>query len=130
MSNKKKGSNAERELVHMFWECGFAPVRVAGSGSTQIPSADLIVGKSGKTLIIECKSSKNDKIYIDKDRVEEFKEFGSRFGGEMWIAVRFNRKEWRFLTLSQIRDSGKNIVIDDEFAHLEGITFSILKEKF
>ena len=126
MGNKTKGSNIERELIQMLWESGWAPVRVAGSGSAQIPSADIIAGKNGRVIIIECKSSISDKIYIEKQRIDEFNEFQSRFGAEAWIGARFSRKKWRFLKISQLRDSGKNVVIDSQICDREGMLFNEL----
>ena len=38
MSLKSKGSNAERQLLHMFWDAGWACLRSAGSGSMNHPS--------------------------------------------------------------------------------------------
>ena len=58
MSTKSKGSNAERELIHMFWSKGFAAIRSAGSGSMKYPSPDLLVAKNNKILAIECKITK------------------------------------------------------------------------
>lgn len=39
--NKKKGIAAERELLHLLWDKGFACCRVAGSGSIPEPNCDL-----------------------------------------------------------------------------------------
>ena len=70
--SKAKGTRAERELLHMLFENGAAVLRTAGSGSTTIPSCDLLVGKNGKVMAIECKFIK-DNIYIKKDRMKELK---------------------------------------------------------
>ena len=48
MSNKQKGSKAERELYQMFIENNFRAVRVAGSGMMENTACDLIAGKKGK----------------------------------------------------------------------------------
>ena len=50
---KSKGSKAERDLMHLFWENGFAAMRAAGSGSTQHPSADVVAGNGKLYFAIE-----------------------------------------------------------------------------
>ena len=47
MSNKSKGSNAERELYQMFVDNNFRCVRVAGSGVMENADCDIIAGKKG-----------------------------------------------------------------------------------
>jgi len=59
--NKAKGSRAERELLAMFWENNFGGYRSAGSGSTPLPSPDILVGNGKKYLAIECKSIKGNR---------------------------------------------------------------------
>ena len=71
--SKKKGTRAERELLHLLWNANFATLRTAGSGSITIPSCDLLVGKRGKVFAIECKFIK-DKIYDSYFSVISFKK--------------------------------------------------------
>ena len=67
MSNKAKGSKAERELLNLFTEMGWKAARVAGSGKNDNTFCDLIAGKMNrKGYTIEAKSSKKDRIYITK----------------------------------------------------------------
>ena len=59
MSRKSKGINAERDLIHKFWNVeGWSAVRVAGSGSMKYPSADVLATNKLRRLAIECKTSK------------------------------------------------------------------------
>jgi len=74
MKVKKKGTNAERELVHMFWKAGWAGVRVAGSGSIGYPSPDVIVGNGARRLAIECKATKDRKKYFQRKEILELLE--------------------------------------------------------
>jgi len=62
MSQKSKGMNAERELIHLFWKSGWAPLRVAGSGVARTPCPDVIAGNGIRRLAIEAKSSKKNAI--------------------------------------------------------------------
>ncbi|MBI5148233.1 Holliday junction resolvase, partial [Candidatus Pacearchaeota archaeon] len=97
MGNKEKGANAERELLHMLWQKGFACARVAGSGKIPEPSCDLVAGKFRKKYAIECKTSKDKKRYIDSKQISDFLIFSEIFGLEPVMAIRFNREDWLFL---------------------------------
>jgi len=126
MANRK-GDRAERELIHMFFDTGnFMPLRVAGSGSTTLPSPDILVGGLGRVFAIECKSSKNKK-YIRKEQVDELVEFSNKFGAEAWIGMRFNVKGWFFIKVEDLQISkGNSYAIDLEFAQEKGIKFEEL----
>ena len=48
MSNKSKGSKAERELLDILTQNGWRAARVAGSGVNDNSPCDLIAAKLGK----------------------------------------------------------------------------------
>ncbi len=123
MSNKEKGSKAERELYQMFIENGYRAVRVAGSGMAENTSCDLIAGKKGKKFSIEVKSSKKPAKYIDKKQIEEFLIFSEIFGLKPIVAVRFNRHGWFFLKPKHLEDSGKFWKISLDKARKKGKRF-------
>jgi Holliday junction resolvase len=124
MSNKSKGSNAERELYQMFINNQYRAVRVAGSGVMENADCDLIAGKPGKKYSIECKSSKKPVKYITKEQIESFVIFSEIFGLEPVIALRFNREGWFFLHPKELKDSGKHFAIKLEDAKEKGKRFS------
>jgi len=124
MSNKSKGSNAERELYQMFIDNCFRAVRVAGSGVMENTSCDLIAGKPGKKYAIECKSCKDQAKYITKMQIEELVIFSEIFGLIPVVAVRFNHQGWFFLSPKELEGSGKNWVVSLEFAKEKGKRFS------
>ena len=64
MSNKAKGSKAERELYQMFVDNCYRAVRVAGSGMMENADCDIIAGKKGKKYCIEAKATKKHLKYI------------------------------------------------------------------
>ena len=111
MANKHKGANAERELLHMLSEQGFAVVRVAGSGMISETSADLIAGNSFKRFVIECKTCKDKKRYLEKQQIADLKEFACKFGFPALIAVKFNRQGWWFIEPEKLEDTGKGLAI-------------------
>jgi Holliday junction resolvase len=123
MSNKSKGSKAERELYQMFIDGGFRAVRVAGSGMMENTACDLIAGKQGKKYAVECKSLKGKKKYISKEQIEDFLVFSEIFGLEPIVAIRFNREGWFFLSPKELEDTGKWLGIHLEDARVKGMRF-------
>jgi holliday junction resolvase Hjr len=126
MSRKSKGINAERDLIHKFWANNWAAIRVAGSGAIKYPVPDVLAGNNIRKLAIECKASKDKTRYIEKDQIDGLKEFAKIFGAETWIAVKFNRMEWYFLTLEDIRNTGNNYVITEDIIKNKGLLFDEL----
>ncbi len=107
----------------MFHEAGLQPLRAAGSGSTPIPCADLIVGGRGRILAIECKAGKG-KRYIEKRQVDELVEFAKNFNAEPWIATRFDNNQWWFIEIDVLKKSkGGNYMISLEESKRIGRTF-------
>lgn len=128
---KRKGIHAERELLHMFWQSGFVAMRAPGSGSMRYPCPDLLVGNALRKLAIECKSTKYTKQYISNEQISDLKEFSKIFGAEPWIGVRFDRLDWYFLTLEDIKETeGNNFVVSLELAKQKGLLFQELIGKF
>lgn len=100
---------------------------MAGSGSMPFPCPDLLAGKKGRVLAIECKSSRGDKRrYIDTKQIEELREFSKGFGAEAWVGARFNSMEWLFLKIIDLGRSETNYYIDRDLALSKGFTFSQL----
>ncbi|MGV8131167.1 MAG: Holliday junction resolvase Hjc [Candidatus Pacearchaeota archaeon] len=124
MSNKAKGSRAERELLDKFTENGWRCARVAGSGTNENTYCDLIAGKVNyKAYAIEAKSSKSPRIYITKEQIDEFMQFSLIMGLTPVVAVRFNREGWLFLKPEQLEDSGVNWVVNLKNAKVVGKRF-------
>ena len=127
MSSKGKGTRIERELFHMFWKTNkFGVIRVAGSGSTTLPSVDLVVGGQGRYLAIECKSIKQGRKYISPDRIKELKDFSKKFGAEPWLAIRFNNQPWYFISISDLEKSKSNYVVSLDLVKRKGLLFEDL----
>jgi len=92
----------------MLWSKGWAGVRIAGSGSMKYPSADILASNKVRRLAIECKTSRDKNKYIPKRDIGQLKTFADIFGAEPWIAIKFDRKEWLFLSLDDLQDTGSN----------------------
>lgn len=123
MSLKSKGISAERELIHLFWANGYAATRVAGSGSIRYPCPDIIAGNVRRKLAIECKVSKEKKKYIPIEEIHQLQEYSTKFGAESWIAVKFSRENWFFLTLEDLEYTSKSALISFENAKTKGLLF-------
>ncbi len=113
---KRKGTQAERELIDFFWEKeGWCAHRIAGSGSSKYPSPDLIVGNNLRKLALEVKTTFEKKKYFTGEEIYALKEFSNIFGAEAWIAIKILNKDWYFVNLEDLNQSGKsfNICLDD-----------------
>jgi len=127
MKHKQKGSRLERELLHMFWDAKWWCLRVAGSGSMPLPCPDLLAGKKGDSLAIECKGSKSTRKYITKEQIDELKSFAKGFGAQPWIGIRFNGMPWRFLKPQHLsKSNGKHYYIDKTETLKKSIDFKTL----
>ena len=124
MNTKAKGSKAERELLHMFYNAGFGVVRAAGSGSTGLPCPDLIIGNNLRKLAIEVKNPGKEYQHLEKQQIEDLGKFSKMFGAEPWIAVKF--KDWHFLTLEDINKTKENFSITQDIAERKGLKFEEL----
>ncbi|MBD3204582.1 Holliday junction resolvase [Candidatus Woesearchaeota archaeon] len=123
MSRKKKGIDAERDLIHKFWGTGkWCALRTAGSGSMHFPAPDILASNIVRKVAIECKVTKDDKKYFPKDEVKQLKNFSEYFGAEPWIAVKFFRTSWFFLNIEDLRETKKSYVINKRNAILKGLS--------
>jgi Holliday junction resolvase len=124
MSNKAKGSKAERELLDILTENGWRAARVAGSGVNDNSPCDLIAAKVGRQgCVIEAKSSKKTSIYITKEQISDFVLFSQIIGLKPVLALRFNYEGWFFISPQQLKDTGKYFAASLKDAKIEGKRF-------
>jgi len=122
--SKKKGANAERDLFRMFWARGWACIRSAGSGSTPFPAPDILAAnKRLRIVAVEVKLLADEIKYIPKHEINQLISFSSYFGAEPWIAIKFLRMPWVFVTPDNMQDSGKNFSFKKKDADKFGIDF-------
>jgi len=119
LNAKGKGSTAERDLVHKFWEAGWAAHRIAGSGSSRDPSPDILAGNGHRRIAIECKAVGGLNKHLTKKEVDELVEFAQKFGAEPWIAIKFDRMDWHFLAVDDLKKADKSY----------GVTIPLIKSK-
>ncbi len=130
----KPGINAERELVHLLWDNGFAVMRAPVSGgATKMPRPDLIAGKSliGKIYAIELKVTKANRVYLEQKEVDDLIFFAKRFGAEPLICVKFKGKRLGYLFIKPEllrRTKNGNYVVDLDFAISRGDDITAISE--
>jgi len=128
INTKAKGSAAERELIHMLWDSGWAAMRAAGSGSTQFPCPDIIAGNARRKIALECKITKDKYQYLKQKEIEELEKFCKMFGCEGYVAVKFAGHDWFFLMLEDLKDTGSGFSITPDQSVNKGLLFDELIE--
>ena len=124
MSRKSKGINAERELIHLFWQTkDWAACRIAGSGSIKYPSADVLASNAKRKLAIEAKITKDQSKYFSLEELDQLKEFSRIFGAEPWIAIKFHKTSWFFISIEDLDETKKSFFITEKQAHMKGLSF-------
>ena len=103
---KQRGIKGERELFHKLQERGFTVARVAGSGSVQSPSCDLLAGNGKVMYAIECKTTVKNKIHISKRQIDDLKTFAKGFGLKPIVFCKFIGRGWRYLFPHELIDVG------------------------
>ena len=121
--NKDKGTRAERELFHKFWDAGYGVVRVAGSGSVPLPSCDLLVSSKGRLFVLECKHTQKSIKYFSQKEIDDLRTIASRFCAEPFIAIKFHYKGWYFFSLDKLERRKQNYSISLSCLE-EGIPFA------
>lgn len=118
----RTGASAERELIKMLENAGFAVVRSAGS-----KKVDIIAGNGKVFLCIEVKSTHDERLYFSEEDYEKLVSFSKRFGGKAVIAVKFINRGWRFFYPESLQKRGKNYKLDVQTK--DYLTFDEITEK-
>lgn len=126
MNHKGKGTKAERDLIHKFWQAGWAALRAAGSGSMKYDCPDIIAGNHEKKIAIECKATKGNIQYLTKEEIFALRSFSHLFGAKPYVAIKFNNVEWGFFEIKMFKETGKNFAMSRERAKEKGFSFSEL----
>jgi len=126
---KAKGIQAERELLHKFWESGWASIRVAGSGNTSFPAPDLLAGNGEKSIALECKTFKRNHKYLELEEISQLKLFSQKFGAEPWLAIKFNRQPWYLLKIEDLNKTNKKWGVSLALAQKKGLNFENFLKK-
>ncbi len=126
MNTKSKGSNAERDLLHRFWQHNWACVRTAGSGSMKYDAPDLLVSNRKRILAIECKATKSQHQYFTKEEIFALRSFSHLFGAEPFVGVKFNGMPWSFLPANHLQETQKSFCLSRANAEKDAYDFDAL----
>ncbi|OED29957.1 Holliday junction resolvase Hjc [Methanosphaera sp. WGK6] len=121
----KTGSVEERDLVNKLWAAGYAAMRApASGGATKRPLPDVLAGNGKKYLAIEVKSTRQDHIYIDNEKITNLIKFSEIFGATPYVGAKFIRKAWRFIKLEDLHVTrSENYRVNTELAFSKGLDF-------
>lgn len=121
----KTGSVEERDLVNKLWDAGFAAMRApASGGATKRPLPDVLAGNGKLYLAIEVKSTRQDHIYIDNEKITNLIEFSEIFGATPYVGAKFIRKPWRFIKLEDLHVTrSNNYRVNTDLAFSQGLDF-------
>ena len=121
----KKGSTEERDLVNRLWDAGFAAMRApASGGATKRPLPDVLAGNGDIYLAIEVKSTKQEHIYIDNEKIANLIKFSEIFGATPYVGAKFIRKPWRFIKLEDLHITrSENYRVNINLAFSKGLEF-------
>jgi len=123
---KAKGSLAERELLRKFWKNGWGGLRCAGSGSARHPVPDILVGNGERVIAFEVKITKDSKKYFPNEEIDDLRRFAGAFGAHPMVAVKFSGKDWRFMSVDDLRSTERSYVASVEMAETMGLEFEEL----
>jgi Holliday junction resolvase len=104
---KKRGYDAERELVHMLRDVGYDAIRVPVSAPSSEPLPDVFAIKDDTILSIEVKAQER-YAYYKKDQVQklfEFLEIHKIYPKKHAVlAAKFKYKGWWFDVATKLDD--------------------------
>lgn len=123
INSKKKGTDAERDLIHLFWKNNWAAIRAAGSGSTRYPCPDILVSNGFKIVAIEIKIINSEYKFFYKKEIEELVEFSKKFGAMPFVAVKFKSHPWLFIPVDDLFESKQGYRIKLEEGNMKGLLF-------
>ncbi len=116
MVRYNKGANAERELIKILDNMGFAVLRVAGSGVNPIPCPDVVALKNGKIIAFECKAKKGEYLAIKLEQMDEEVEWAKKAGASFVVAWKVPHNGWLFIKPENFRKTDKFYMLKLDFA--------------
>lgn len=123
---KKRGYDAEKELVHRLREAGFDALRVPVSAPSSEPLPDVFAVRGDAILAFEVKSQERYAYYKrhQVEKLHEFLEIHRVYPTRMAVlAAKFKYKGWAFAVAEKPGDYsirlGQGVTFRDLFEKLE-----------
>ncbi len=126
MSHYNKGASAERELIGLFHEKGFAVIRAAGSGTNVLSAPDIVVLRPQLRLAVEAKAWAKNHLSISRVQFDDLLNWSERAGCQALIAWKFPREGWFFLFPEAFHATRKAYAISKKEALQKKIDLSVL----
>ena len=104
---KKKGYDAEREIVNKLREAGFMAVRIPVSAPSREPLPDVFAVKGERILAIEVKSQETYAYFNERqvEKLYQFLEIHRLYPKRLAIlAAKFKRAGWSFIIADKPKD--------------------------
>lgn len=121
MTKYEKGASFERELVHKFWDSGWAAMRAAGSGTIAVLVPDILAIKNNDVIAVECKTTTQDRLSLKKD-ITNLLEFSRITGARAYIAIKFLREKPRFYKVETfVLSNNYTISLQDSYLGFESL---------
>jgi len=102
----KKGYAFERQLKKDLESKGWSVIRSGGS-----KKPDMIAAKDGRRIVIECKSTSKDAIYVEKEEVKKLRDVACAFGADCLYAIKKDKRGFSLVDLSQFSEKGSSYFI-------------------
>ncbi len=116
-----KGARFERALKARLVEAGFYVVRSSKSGVDGV-SPDLLALRSTKKFALECKAVNAPTLYIEKPKMQVYREWERTTGLPVYVAWKIDRGGWRFFPLAALRETPQAYKLDQSDLR-SGLTF-------
>lgn len=99
------GYGAERDLRIKLQAEGW---RVIRSGGSKKP--DLIAGRKGELMVIECKVTNRDAVYVDSAEIVNLLDVAAAFKAKPVLAVKRKNRGWQFVDARALEKTENNYV--------------------
>ena len=105
----RKGYKFEWEVRRFLERKGYYVIRSAGS-----KKPDIIAGKGREVLVIECKYTSKNKLYVPKSEVKNLLFVSEMFNAKPFFLVKRKNKGFFFVAPDEMEELEESFVIDLE----------------
>ncbi len=103
----QRGARAERELLGIFNDNGWAVIRSSGSGVNAL-SPDVVAIKNKVGVACECKFWDRGSISIEPEQFEKLLEWEGRSSSHTFVAWKVKNRGWLFIKTGEFTKGEKN----------------------
>ena len=103
----QRGARAERELLGIFNDNGWAVIRSSGSGVNAL-SPDVVAIKNKVGIAFECKSWAKSSLSIQPEQFEKIREWEGRSASHTFVAWKVKNRGWLFIKTGEFTKGEKN----------------------